>query len=47
MCAFVKQFYVYSDCLVFVCGLEHTFVNTQNHTQIAVHICKSYFLLAV
>ncbi len=46
MCTFVKQFYMCSDCLVFVCGLEHTFVSTQNHTQIVVHICKSYFSLA-
>ncbi len=35
-----------SNCLVFVCGLEHTFMSTRNHTQIVVHICKFYFSLA-
>ncbi len=46
MCAFVKLFYMCSNGLVFVCGLEHAFVSTQNHTQIIGHICKSYFSLA-
>lgn len=26
MCIFVKLFYMCSNCLVFVCGLEHAFV---------------------
>ncbi len=34
MCAFVKLFYMCSNGLVFVCGLEHAFVSTQNYTQI-------------
>lgn len=42
MCAFVKLFYC-SDCLVFVLGVEHTFVSTQNYAEIIVRICKSYF----
>ncbi len=42
MCAFVKLFYTCSNGLVFVCGLEHTFVSTQNYSQIVVRICKSY-----
>ncbi len=28
-----------------MCGFEHAFVSTQNHTQIIVHICKSFFSL--
>ncbi len=40
MCGFVKLFYMCSNCLVFVCGLKHEFVGTQNYAQIVVHICK-------
>ncbi len=42
MCAFVKLFYMCSNGLVFVCGLEHAFVSTQNYAQI---VCKCYFSL--
>ncbi len=45
VCAFVELFYMCWSCLVFVCGLEDTFVCTQNHAQIVAYICKSYFSL--
>lgn len=38
MYAFVKLFYVWSGCVVFVCGLEHMFVNPQKLQTLVDHI---------
>lgn len=40
MYAFVKLFYVWSGCVVFVCGLEHMFVNPQKLQTLVDHIVR-------
>lgn len=42
----LQLFYICSNLLVFVCGLENAFLNIINYSNCHIHICLSHFELA-